>query len=197
MAAEGRHQAALLSQEPAWPQLGTTMPPSTEHTACGQNCPEPKLGCKSRTPRALDAAMGPLWGWGARSTPVPLETSALQGLLPALGRSVSPCVPGSHVPLSRGAHQLHVAEAVLGKEGLMNNDPSAQAEPRGQQRVAHHSIPGTHSLPSPPFPPLLRAQHRPVGQRGAVGAHRAGHQPVGRGKRETELTVLPGGPGGP
>lgn len=104
-------------------------------------------------PRVLGAATGPLWGWGARSTPVPLETSALQGLFPSQGMSVSPCAPKFHVPLICGAHQLHVAEAVLGRKGLINNDPSGQAQPRGQQRVSHHEQPKDSFITFSPFHP--------------------------------------------
>ena len=70
----------------------------------------------------------------------------------------------------------------FGQGGL--GAPGSQCTGRAQWGTAQGTPPpasqGTHSLPSPPSPLLLRAPRRPVGQRGAVRAHRAGHQRAGR-----------------
>lgn len=62
--------------------------------------------------------------------------------------------------------------------------PGSQCTGRAQRGTAQDTPPpasqGTHSLPSHPSPRLLQAPRQPVGQRGAVRAYGAGHQPMGR-----------------
>lgn len=105
----------------------------------------------------LGAATGPLWGWGARSKSqehtISFGNLSPTGPPPITGHECQPVCPEFRVPLSRGAHQLHVAEAGLGREGMMNNDPSGQAKPRGQQRVSHHQHPKHSFITFSPFPP--------------------------------------------